>query len=155
MAFTGSPVDSVQRALGLANKTEPRDAAKLYCRYANYTHAAGAGTGEINMFTLPPGRIRIYPDLCRYMASANGAAAMLHIGHRAYADESGTAVAEDDNEWLDNLDITSAVDAAWGDGATTLNQYESQSGIVVFITIDAQDLADDDTFQLLCVFAYL
>ncbi len=155
MAFTGSPVNSVQRALELANKSEPRDSSKLYIRYANYTHTAGAGVGEINMFTLPAGRIRIYPDLCRQMSSAMVSTANLSVGHRAYVNEAGTTVAVDVDEWLTDADASSALDAVLGDGGTTLNQYESQSGIIVYIAITTANIEDTDTIQLLMVFSHI
>ncbi len=155
MAFTGSPVSSVQRALELANKSELRDSGRLYTRYASYTHTAGAGVGEINMFTLPAGRIRIYPDLCRYTASAMVSTANLSIGHRAYVNEAGTTVALDVDEWLTDADASSALDAVIGDGGTTLNQYESRDGIVVYVAITTANIEDTDTISLCMVFGYI
>ncbi len=156
MAFTGSPVNSVQRALELANKSEPRDSSALHTKYANYTHTAGAGTGEINMLTLPAGRIRIYPDLCRYTCADMAASADLHIGHRAYVNEAGTTVDADDNEWLDNVDSGGgAKDAVIGDGGTTLNQYESRDGIIVYMMVDSGNIEDTDTLTLCMVFSYV
>jgi len=108
------------------------------------------------MLTLPAGRIRIYPDLCRYTASQQDTDADLHIGHRAYVNEAGTAVAEDDNEWLDSADVAGgALDAVIGDGGTTLNQYESRSGIIVYMMIDTGNIEDTDTLSLCMVFSYV
>lgn len=157
MPFTGSPTSSVQHVLSADGgaKIEPRDASVLHSRYANYTHTAGAGVGEINMLILPPGRIRIYPDLCRQMSSAMVATANLSLGHRAYTQEDGTAIAESLTEWLTNADAGSALDAVIGDGGTTLNQYESRDGIIVAVDISTANIEDTDTIQLLMVFSYV
>ena len=157
MPFTGSPSSSVQHVqlVDGGAKVEPRDAGKLYIRYANYTHTLGAGVGEINMLKLPAGRIRLYPDLCRQMSSAMVATADLHLGHRAYNQEDGTLIAESNNEWLDNIDAGAASDIVLADGGTTLNQYESRDGIIVYIEIDTANIEDTDTIQLLMVFSYL
>ncbi len=157
MPFTGSPTSSVQHVLTLDGgaKVEPRDASVLHSRYANYTHTAGAGVGEINMLILPPGRIRIYPDLCRQMSSAMVATANLSVGHRAYNQEDGTLIAEDHDEWLVNADAGAALDAVLADGGTTLNQYESRAGIIVWVDISTANIEDTDTIQLLMVFSYI
>lgn len=154
-AFTGTPTDSTQRAneKDSAVKVDLRDSSGLRVKVAEYTHTAGAGTGAVNMFKLPPGRIRIYPDLCRVISSAMVATADLHVGHRAYVNEDGTAVDEDDNEWADNLDAGSAIDVALADGGTTNNVYNSQDGIEVFCTIDTEDIEDTDTIYLLMVYS--
>lgn len=154
-AFTGSPTNSTQRAneLDAAVKVDLRDASNLKVKVAEYTHTAGAGTGEVNLFTLPAGRIRIYPDLCRIVTSQFGAAADLHIGHREYVNEAGTTVVEDDNEWLDNADAGGgALDAVLTDG-TTNNVYDSQEGIVVYAMIDAGNIEDTDTIYLVMVYS--
>lgn len=154
-AFTGSPTDSTQRAneKDSAVKADLRDASALKVKVAKYTHAAGAGTGEVNLFTLPPGRIRIYPDLCRVISTAMATNADLHIGHRAYNQEDGTLIAEDDNEWLNNADAGSAIDSVLTDGGTTDNQYESRAGIVVFAMIDTGNIEDTDTIYVHMVYS--
>lgn len=155
MAFTGSPVDSTQRTneKDSAVKADLRDHSGLKVVVGQYTHSAGAGTGEINMFKLPPGRIRIYPDLCRVVSSAMVATADLHIGHRAYVNEAGTTVVEDDNEWLDNADAGSAIDSALTDGGTTNNAYNSEDGIEVYALIDTGNIENTDTIYLLMVYS--
>jgi len=147
--FTGSPTSGVQRAAELrgGGNVEARDHAVLRFMFFNYTHTAGAGTGEVNLGTLPPGRIRVYGDYSRVRSSAMVATADLHIGHRAYNDEAGAVVAEDDNEWVDNADAGSAIDVVLGDGGTTLSQYESRDGIVVYTLIDTANIEDTDTID--------
>lgn len=148
-AFTGSPTSSVQHAAQQrgGGNVEARDSAVLRFMFFNYTHTAGAGTGEVNLCTLPAGRIRIFGDYSRVRSSAMVATADLHIGHRAYTDEAGTAVAEDDNEWADNLDAGAAIDVALGDGGTTLSQYESRDGITVYAMVDTANIEDTDTID--------
>lgn len=158
-AFTGTPVDSTyqtnQEASNRDNnkRNDPR-ALKVH-HFPVYTHAAaqGAGTGEINIGTLPQGEITIYPDLSRYLTSQFGASATMDIGHRAYTQPDGTAVAEAGAVWGSAIDVNgAATDAAWPlpAGPTV---YDSVSGIEVFCTVAAGDIEVGDTIEIVVVYA--
>lgn len=156
-AFTGSPLDTTyltnQEATNRDNnKRNDPQALKVHV-FPTYTHAAGAGTGEINLGLLPPGEITIYPDLCRLIASQFATSADLHIGHRAYTQPDGTAVVEDDNEWADNVDVAGgAIDAAFTlPAAPTV--YDSQKGIEVYAMVDTGNIEDGDTIQVIFVYS--
>jgi len=156
-AFTGSPLDSTYQSNQEAtnrdnNKRNDPQVLKVQ-NFPVYTHAAGAGTGEVNIGTLPQGEITIFPDLCRVISSQFAASADLHIGHRAYTQPDGTAVAEDDNAWGDNLDAGGgAIDAAFTlPAAPTV--YDSVAGIEVYAMVDTGNIEDGDTIQLVFVYA--
>lgn len=146
MAFTGSPTGSLQYdANREAVKSEPQDRSQMRYAYYDYTHSAGAGVGEINLCDLPPGKIKVYPTLSRFVASAMVATADAHVGHRAYTQPDETVVAEDNNEWLDNVDVGGgAVDIAYALPAVPTN-YNSVGGVTVYCEIDTANIEDTDT----------
>ena len=155
-AFTGSPLDSTyltnQEAANRDNlkRNDPQNLKVWHPTV--YTHAAGAGTGEINLGKLPAGEITVYPDLCRVISSQFAASADLHIGHRAYTQPDGTAVAEDDNEWLDNGDAGGgALDTAFT-AITGPTVYDSQAGIEVYAMVDTGNIEDGDTIEIVFVY---
>ena len=149
MTFTGSPLSSTQYAAQIAAMAEAADInSPMRFAYGKYT-CAEAGVGEINMFKLPAGRIRFYPDLSWLISSDMSANADLHIGHRAYVNEDGTVVAEDDNEWANDLDAGGgALDQDVDSVVTSPTLYNSQDGIIVYITLDTGDIDLTDTIEL-------
>ena len=97
-AFTGTPAGSTQYNLmtgavagGIAYLE------KLRARQFSYTHALGAGTGEVNLVLIPEGSVTIYSELSRLATSAMATGADIHLGYRAHVLPSGTAVVADDN----------------------------------------------------------
>ena len=106
MAFTGSPVKSNEYTNQTASHTKVSVDVinKLELARFSYTHAAGAGTGEVNLIELPAGRITVYPDLSRLVTTAFAANSDIHIGYRAYVGSDGVTVVEDDNAFVDNGD---------------------------------------------------
>lgn len=157
-AFTGSPASSnayLAHTTGSAvAKRRGGDAGgPIRYAYAEYTHAAGAGTGEINMLVLPPGRIRTLPNLSRLATSQFAASSTVDVGFRAYTEPDGDAITEDDNAWEDNRDtasgVTDAVLEFGGDGSTTAPvEFNSRAGIIVFVSVDSGNIEDGDTIKL-------
>lgn len=148
-AFTGSPTGSTEYNLtlgitqgGVAFLEQPR------IRYFNYTHAAGAGTGEVNLVVLPEGQVRIYSEFSRLASSQFAANADLHLGFRSYTEPDGDVIAADDNAFADNLDAGGGAitHAAWplpaAPGITTLN---SRTGVTIYSLIDTGNIEDADT----------
>jgi len=155
MTFTGSPLSSTQYAAQIGAMAEAADinSPMRYC-YGKFT-CTEAGVGEINIFKLPPGRIRFYPDLSWLISSDMSANANLSIGHRAYVNEDGTAVAEDDNEWLDDADSGGgALDQDLDDIILVPTLMNSQEGIIVFVTIDTGDMDLTDTIEIWFAYTY-
>lgn len=154
-AFTGTPVMSPVYTLqdndNLANHEDARGG--LECAWSGlYTHVAGAGTGEVNMVKLPPGKIRVLPDLCRLVSTAMVSTANLNIGHRAYTGADGVAVVEDDNTFADDLDATSAIDQTLPLPAAGYKEYDSLDGVTIFAMVDTANIEDTDTISLFMVY---
>lgn len=159
MAFTGSPVDTTVRAAQKADMPIAGDVqGSLYVADVTYTHAAGAGTGEINLVKLPAGRVKVFPRLSRLRSTDMAANADLHLGHRAYTNFDGTAVAEDDDEWIADADAGGgALNDFWASitGATGVEaaEYETRDGLEIFVTIDSGNIEDDDTIDVEVVYS--
>jgi len=154
-AFTGTPASSgiyTSQTDGSHAAATAVDSKMHVADSGVYTHTLGAGTGAVNMLILPPGKIKVFPDLCRVVSSAMVATADLHVGHRAHTNLDGTAVAEDDNSLHDNADAGSALDEALTLPAGGLQSYDSQEGVTIFVTIDTANMEDTDTIQLFLVY---
>jgi len=141
MTFTGDPLSSTQYAAEIAGMKEVADDSPIRYAYGTWT-CAEAGVGEVNMFKLPAGRIRIYPELCWLVIGDTAQATCdLHIGHRAYVNEDGTTVSEDDNEWANNLDTGGgALDQNLDDVVTAPTLMNSQDGIIVYVMFDTANV---------------
>ena len=155
-AFSGTPLDSTyltnQEATNRDNlkRNDPQNLKVWHPPV--YTHAAGAGTGEINLGKLPAGEITVYPDLCRIITSQFDTNADIHLGHRAYVEPDGDTVVEDDNEWVDNGDAGgAAIDAAFT-AITGPAVYNSVAGIEVYAMIDTGNIEDGDTIEIVFVY---
>lgn len=164
-AFTGTPASGTTYALQIGNpslKPEPADMwGVLRLAYFNYTHAAGAGTGEVNLCKLPSGSVRVLTHLSRYLTSQYAASADLHLGFRAYTEPDGDVVAEDDNAYADNVDvgggaITIVAFNLPATGSVKYNVMKSTSatsgthsggGLHIYSMIDAGNIEDGDTLE--------
>lgn len=149
-AFTGTPVKSDQYTLQTQSwsKVSVDVINKLELARFSYTHAAGAGTGEINLIELPAGRITVYPDLSRLVSSAFAANADLHLGYRAYTGADNVAVVEDDNAFGDNLDAGGgALDQAWTLPAVGYFRFNSRNGVLIYAMVDTGNIEDGDTID--------
>jgi hypothetical protein len=154
-AFTGSPTGSLQYNQqtgvvqgGIMFLEHPR------IRQFTYTHAAGAGTGEINLVNLPEGQFTIFSEFSRLAASAMVTLADFHLGYRAYTEPDGDVIPEDDNAFADNVDSGAAIThAAWplpaAPGLTHINVGTNAPGVLpgftIYATIDTGNIEDGDT----------
>lgn len=91
-------------------------------RFQFFTSAALVAEADIgstvDLFTLPPGKVRILPSLSRIKNSAGGAGATLDIGHVAYQNQDGEdpEAADDDALTPTAIDVAGAADSvALGD----------------------------------------
>jgi len=160
-AFTGTPVNSDLMADQKdADSTGARadslaTSAGVHAAYAEYTHSstAGTGTGAIDMFRLPAGRLRILCDQSRVVTSAFASNADLHIGYRAHTDLDGDAVVEDDNAFSDNLDAGGgALDVAWALPTGGILELNSEEGVDIYCLVDTGNIEATDTINLLCLY---
>lgn len=153
-AFTGTPTSSAQYTSQAGSIGGPIWNVGLKGKPFTYTHTAGAGTGEVNLLRLPPGRLTIFSQLSRIEATIMVATADLHLGFRQYYEPDGDSVAEDDNAFLDNADVGGgavssvwllpAVTAAAGPGITQIN---SRNGLVIYAMVDTANMEDTDTIS--------
>ena len=148
MAFTGSPVKSNEYTNQTASHTKVSVDVinKLELARFSYTHAAGAGTGEVNLIELPAGRITVYPDLSRLVTTAFAANSDIHIGYRAYVGSDGVTVVEDDNAFVDNGDAGGgALDTALVLPAAGFHRFDSRNGVLIYAMVDTGNIEDTDT----------
>ena len=105
-----------------------------YFKLAPVTEAGDANT-TLELCTLPPGAVRIIPEMSRLQKSAWGAARVLKIGHKEYikGDSGTTAEPADDDAFAVNLDMAAAGFLKFGD-ALGYDVY-SKDGVVVEATV--------------------
>ena len=148
-AFTGTPASSVQYALQIAGKTPSSDISHGVAKFS-YTHALGAGTGEVNLIWLPPGRITIFNTASLIRASQMVSTADLHVGFRAYTDPVAGAVVVDDNAFLDNADVGGgAIDSAFllPAAPAAWQVFNTEGGLIIYAMIDTANMEDGDTIN--------
>lgn len=157
MATFDSPVRAAQKAdLPIAGDVQ----GSLYVARVSYTHSGGAGQHQINLVKLPAGRVVIYPRLSRLRTSQFALNADLHLGYRAYKKFDGTAVAEKNNEWVNDLDVGGGAKndfwsalAGTGVGTTEAKEYETIDGLEIFALVDTANIEDGDTIDLEVVYS--
>ncbi len=123
-------------------------------RLGQFTHAqdgAGSDTSTVNIFRLPPGRVRVLLALSYVEFSALGASTTMDLGHAAYTDLSGTAVAADADDLSADIDVSSAgsgyfaassqLTAGLGDSKL----FDSRDGVLLFLTINDAGIPDAAT----------
>jgi hypothetical protein len=145
--FVGSPASSVQyAALTSPSRASGGDTqGEVRMARFNYTHTAAAGTGEVNLVRLPPGRLCIFSVLSHIFTSVMGVNADLHLGYRAHRKEDGTPVAQDDNAFLNDLDSTGGIDTSFGLPVNGILELESQQGLIIFATVDTGNILTGNT----------
>ena len=122
---------------------------------ANFTYTqVAAGQDDFSLVTLPAGKVRVYPTLSYISIPDMTASADFHLGHRAYTQSDGTAVAEDDNEWMDNVDSGGGAVAALWSGVTGFvsatilaNEYDTVEGLTIFGMVDTANMDASDVLQ--------
>jgi hypothetical protein len=133
------------------------DHGKLRFQYANVPAlaVAYAANDQIELFKLPPGRVRILPHLSRISTSAWGASRTIDIGHRAYSKNPPDAdlEAEDGDAFIDGMDVSAAVNAAVWSTALKFDMY-SRTETVVFATILGGTMPVAGTLAVLCAYLY-
>lgn len=145
------------------------DHGKLRVQYFNIPAVAVAGdaTTTLDLCDLPPGPVRIIPELSRIATSAFGAGRTLDVGHRAYVNRdplmigAGTEqVAEDADAFIDGLDVSAAVTGtAFGSGLSAFGyklswDLYSKSGVRVFATVLGGTIPVAATVKGFIVYSY-
>lgn len=143
------------------------DHGKLRVQYFNVPAVAVAGDANttLELCTLPPGKVRVIPDLSRIATSAFGAGRTLDVGHRAYQKvdptyNSTTDEAEDADAFIDGLDVSSAVTgASFGSGLSAFGyklkfDLYSKGGVTVFATVLGNTIPVGATVSGFIVYSY-
>lgn len=128
---------------------------------------AGDASSTVELCRLPPGPVRIIPDLCRLATSAFGSSRTLDVGHRAYekrdpymAGGSATTEAEDPDAFIDGLDVATAVTGSpFGAGLSAFGyktkfDLYSKSGVTVFATVLGGTIPIGATIRGFIVYVY-
>ena len=155
MALT--PTDSEQivalEAEPVSQVASPDWDGKICVSVGKLTFTA-AGTGTAAMVKLPAGRKLIFPDLSRIVCPIGTATADLHIGHTAYTEPDGDAVAADDNAFGDNIDVGGgAIDAAWTLPAAPYFVMDSIGDVDIEVMIDTANSPAAGDMYLVVVYA--
>lgn len=149
LPITGSTYDAQISVDRVETKT---DSPLRIAHWAQYVPTQ-AGTGTVSLVKLPPGRVRVFPDLSRVVTTQFEANSDLHLGYAAYTKEDGSAGTADDNAFLDNADAGGgALDQAWTLPAIGYLDLDSQDGIVIQAMIDTGDMALTDTLDGWCAY---
>lgn len=140
------------------------DHGKLRIQYFNIPAVAVAGDANttLDLCDLPPGSVRVIPDLSRIATSAFGASRTLDVGHRAYTKvgSPSTDEAEDADAFIDGLDVSSAVTGtAFGSGLSAFGyktkfDLHSKSGVRVFATVLGGTIPVNATVTGFIVYSY-
>lgn len=102
------------------------------------TTVAGDDGSTVLLCDLPPGRIRVIPNLSRFDNSAFGAARTLSIGHKAYASrDQGAAANEADNPtaFANAADVSLAVVGGQPMGEALKYDIYSKGGVTVYASV--------------------
>lgn len=135
------------------------DHGKLRYQYFNLaaTSVAGDANTTIDLCDLPPGRVRLLPNLSRITTSAFGAGRTLDVGHLAYDEkEIGDAdqvEAADPDAFIDGMDVSAAVNAA---AFSTVLKFDifSKAGVRVQATVLGGTIPQGATMSGLLAYLY-
>ena len=146
-AFTGTPAYSKTLFDQLNNVPETFSLANLRGKTVSYVHALGAGTGAVNLYRLPAGKIRLVTALCNWQASQFAALAVLSLGFREYTESDEDVISEDPAAFLDAADVAAGVTAKtyFALPAAGYLDLDSVAGITVFATVGTGNIENGDT----------
>jgi len=126
-----------------------------YFYFKNTTLAALADGTEVDLCDLPPGRVRILNNLCRYRATALGASRLLDIGHRAYyKDQTTTPVVDDDDAFVSNKDVSALTSDVPFDTTIMKTDIYSKAGVRVYATVDGGTIPIDAIIEGYIFYVY-
>jgi len=126
-----------------------------YFYFKNTTGAALADGTEIDLCDLPPGRVRILPNLSRYKSTALGASRLLDIGHRAYyKDNTPTPVVDDDDAFVANKDVSALVNDVPFDATFMKYDIYSKAGVRMYATVDGGTIPIDAIIEGYIFYVY-
>lgn len=113
------------------------DHGRLRVKRFTFTQGAAAGdaTSVQKLVKLPAGKVTVYTNLGYINWSAFGASRVLDVGHAAYNDPDGAAVAAGAAAWDNDIDVSAAGGAQLGSDVTAgvgkIVEYNSRSGVTI------------------------
>jgi hypothetical protein len=126
-----------------------------YFFFQNKTGAALADGTEVELCDLPPGRVRVLPNLSRYRGTAMGASRLLDIGHRPYyKDNTVTPVVDDDDAFVANKDVAAIVSDVPFDVTNMKYDFYSKAGVRIYATIDGGTIPIDAIIEGYIFYVY-
>jgi len=133
------------------------DHGKVRFQYGNVAAlaVAQAQNDQVELFKLPPGRIRVLPWLSRISTSAWGASRTFSLGHRTYPTRppGETMEAEAATAFLNALDVSAAVNAA-AFGTTMKYDIYSRTEVTIFGTIGGGTMPIGATLAVMMAYLY-
>lgn len=132
---------------------KPQDWGAKLARSTGKLTFTAAGQGTAQLVRMPPGKVIVLPDLCRIVCPAGTAGALLDIGHGAYVNAAGVTVVADPAHFQVDLANTAAIDAVWTLPADGEEEFESQDGFDITVTIDTQNSAAAGDLYVSVVYA--
>lgn len=148
---TGPVYDLQQRRKANAREVSgPLEVAKF-----TYT-ATAAGQGVAQMGSLPPGKVRVFPDHSRLIApDGANAASTVDVGYAAYVDSAGATQAASGAAFGAAVAYgAGAIDAAFTLPAAPAD-YDAVFGLAITIEIKTADIAIGETITVYVAYAPL
>lgn len=108
---------------------------RMRIAYFDFTQGASAGdAGSLaRLVQLPAGKVRVLLALSRIYSGAMGTSRTMDIGHEAYTQTDGTAVAADEDDLDANVDVSSAVafNPIGTIGTNETKLFDSKAGVTL------------------------
>lgn len=124
---------------------------------ANYTHSGAGEQGEINLFSLPAGRIRIHLHLSFVSTSQWAASSLFKLGVPVRQDEAGNTLPKDEDPLIsDLLAGVAPQNVTWGSTVGTNPQFldfNTATRLILVGLIEDGDIESGDTLDLVCVYS--
>jgi hypothetical protein len=139
-------------------KTPIDDHGKLRVAYGKVTQGAAAGDdgSTVQFLNLPPGRIRILPQLSRVVCSALGAARVLKVGHALYYDkgipQDDAGEAADDDALAAGIDVSAAAEKTLAAAPKGKFDIFSRAGVRITGTVTGGTIPAAATLELILVY---
>ena len=160
MAVTNENSDQVDRLEAIPSKPVAAiDHGHLKYLFFEFTQGAAAGDAGSTaaLVKLPPGKVRVFASLSRIYSSAMGTSRTMDIGHEAYTEQDGDAVAADSDDLDADVDVSSAVAFNIGGtlGTHETKVFDSREGIIVTAQVNDGTLPAAATISGYVVYGHI
>lgn len=143
MAVTNEVSDQLDNVAAVPPVMNPSydEGGKLRSFYFHFVQGAAAGdaTSTATLVHIPPGKWRIFLPLSVIQWTAFGASRVLDVGYAAHTNADGTAVTADPDSFDNDIDVSSAGQAALGSdfalGTGDTLEIDSKDGVDILATV--------------------